>query len=45
MLQHAKHQVKLFEMHCMTIFVTALSVIFLLKLIIIMIDFIFILLS
>ena len=29
MLQHTKRQVELFEMHCLTMLITALSVIFL----------------
>ena len=32
MLQHTKRQVKLFEMHFFTMFITALCVIFLMKL-------------
>ena len=32
MLQHAKRQVKLFEMHCFKIFLTAVDVIFVMKL-------------
>ena len=32
MLQHTKRQVELFEMHCFTMFITALCVIFLMKL-------------
>ena len=31
MLQHTKRQVKLFDMHCSTMFITALCVIFLMK--------------
>jgi len=32
MLQHTKRQVKLFEMHCFKMFITALCIIFLIKL-------------